>query len=739
MNNDVENQQGQLYIVGSRGYSAYEVAVQNGFVGTEEEWLESLKGEKGDPGTPFGDLTPEQKEELRGEEGKSAYEVAVDNGYQGTEEDWVNDFLTPDGYYNKEEVDLLPLSNFKFKNILEVNYDKDDLYEGRPHYYLQGWCYCNNSIVMALRDTEYYDNYVRLVEVSLSTKEVLKEEYLELHHANSITYNKKDNKLYIAACNTINGSGGTIRNDDIFVVDYDSFEITKTISISNIPGTHRIRSVCYNNDENILYAGDVYDMFIINEEDELIEQTISLETDFFTTGVTNQTLKKYKNMYIGLYLRYFVFWNMEGKVIRVSNVDAINGYENLGEPEDFDFDEKGNLLLGGVKKISSLYSYYTSSFYKTNIFKGIDSGYAFEIKGQDTAGIALYVDNTSTELKEEGTSNYPFKTLQRAINVANRLNRQGCNIVVNGDYYDICNIQFIKGLNIRFNSNCTINGFEIYLSEVMMGSDTGAIVTINGIRSLNSKVRIAFGINNKANIKCQVNESLSYNNQALSINNSICLFQNINFIGDDTNDNIIIHLGSNVVFDFCDFSHYAGHPAIKVTECSTVTLYSNTFNETISDTQHNIYVTSGSTVFTRGGLNGKNNYELYDQGRIYPGRVIDSSITPVYLGDVCEIDTHWSYITLKVKIGGTNVLYKYVDIPTGAINNSIVETQWINDTSIRLCILSLRAENGILKIQENRMVYKAYDGNYTYELLSTDSPSTTMNYAAIVGVEYKML
>ena len=28
-----------------RGYSAYEVAVQNGFKGTEEEWLESLKGE----------------------------------------------------------------------------------------------------------------------------------------------------------------------------------------------------------------------------------------------------------------------------------------------------------------------------------------------------------------------------------------------------------------------------------------------------------------------------------------------------------------------------------------------------------------------------------------------------------------------------------------------------------------------------------------------------------------------
>lgn len=34
---------------GSNGLSAYEIAVKNGFVGTELQWLMSLKGEKGDP------------------------------------------------------------------------------------------------------------------------------------------------------------------------------------------------------------------------------------------------------------------------------------------------------------------------------------------------------------------------------------------------------------------------------------------------------------------------------------------------------------------------------------------------------------------------------------------------------------------------------------------------------------------------------------------------------------------
>ena len=39
--------EGELYAVGTRGYSAYEVAVINGYIGTEEEWLASLEGEDG--------------------------------------------------------------------------------------------------------------------------------------------------------------------------------------------------------------------------------------------------------------------------------------------------------------------------------------------------------------------------------------------------------------------------------------------------------------------------------------------------------------------------------------------------------------------------------------------------------------------------------------------------------------------------------------------------------------------
>lgn len=67
---------------GPEGKSAYEVAVEKGYTGSETEWLESLKGapgSKGDPGAA-GE---------RGNDGKSAYEVAVDNGFSGTEAEWL--------------------------------------------------------------------------------------------------------------------------------------------------------------------------------------------------------------------------------------------------------------------------------------------------------------------------------------------------------------------------------------------------------------------------------------------------------------------------------------------------------------------------------------------------------------------------------------------------------------------------------------------------------------------------
>lgn len=81
-------------VAGADGKSAYEIAVEYGFEGTEYEWLESLKGKDGKDGIDGVDGTngTDGKDGVDGKngvDGKSAYQIAVDNGFVGTESEWL--------------------------------------------------------------------------------------------------------------------------------------------------------------------------------------------------------------------------------------------------------------------------------------------------------------------------------------------------------------------------------------------------------------------------------------------------------------------------------------------------------------------------------------------------------------------------------------------------------------------------------------------------------------------------
>ncbi len=67
---------------GADGASAYDVAVANGFVGTEAEWLESLVGPQGDPG-PAGAEGPQGPQGIQGVAGPAGADGA--QGPQGVQ------------------------------------------------------------------------------------------------------------------------------------------------------------------------------------------------------------------------------------------------------------------------------------------------------------------------------------------------------------------------------------------------------------------------------------------------------------------------------------------------------------------------------------------------------------------------------------------------------------------------------------------------------------------------------
>lgn len=149
---------------GPEGKDAYSVAVKNGFSGSEEEWLKSLKGEqgpkgdegqqgpmgpqgpkgdKGDTGErgpqgvagPQGPQGPEGErgrdgangqDGLNGVNGLSAYEIALKNGFVGTEKQWIqylaqNESLIDsiaDTYVTKKETEALATEVTTMKEAL---------------------------------------------------------------------------------------------------------------------------------------------------------------------------------------------------------------------------------------------------------------------------------------------------------------------------------------------------------------------------------------------------------------------------------------------------------------------------------------------------------------------------------------------------------------------------------------------------------------------------------------------
>ena len=102
---------------GNDGKSAYEIAVEHGFVGTETEWLESLKGVDGKDGVNGKDGCDGRngvdglpgkdgksgadglpgRDGIDGTDGKSAYIMAVEHGFTGTANEWLQSLKGADG------------------------------------------------------------------------------------------------------------------------------------------------------------------------------------------------------------------------------------------------------------------------------------------------------------------------------------------------------------------------------------------------------------------------------------------------------------------------------------------------------------------------------------------------------------------------------------------------------------------------------------------------------------------
>lgn len=148
---------------GLDGKSAFEIAVEHRFAGTETEWLKSLRGTDGKNGLPGKDGADglpgrdgtDGKNGADGTDGKSAYTIAVEHGFTGTEDDWLQslkgadgkDGITPDmsAYATKTDIAELQkqiesISGISYISVFESGSDTLQKYGDNVYtYYNDGY------------------------------------------------------------------------------------------------------------------------------------------------------------------------------------------------------------------------------------------------------------------------------------------------------------------------------------------------------------------------------------------------------------------------------------------------------------------------------------------------------------------------------------------------------------------------------------------------------------------------
>ncbi len=156
-----------VFLIGScdknSAKSAYQLAVDAGYNGTEEEWLASLKGKDGTDGI-------NGKNGTNGTNGKSAYEIAVENGFEGTEEEWLNSLKGTSGENGRgitsTEIDsngdlIITYTDGEVVNAGHLIDYKKVINSGKCGENVIWTYYSDNSLVISGTGAmyEYYDGY----------------------------------------------------------------------------------------------------------------------------------------------------------------------------------------------------------------------------------------------------------------------------------------------------------------------------------------------------------------------------------------------------------------------------------------------------------------------------------------------------------------------------------------------------------------------------------------------------
>lgn len=161
--------------------SAYDLAVKNGYQGTEKEWLESLRGQDGEDGEDGQDLTA-----------ADLYETAKENGFEGTYLDFCKEILNVDVENNNDVENIA--SNVTSVVSIYCGFSRTVYYGGNPFF--------------GTPQTQYYASAGSGVVIDLDKEEgdaLIVTNYHVIYDANSDLETGISDSIYLYTYGAYNG------------------------------------------------------------------------------------------------------------------------------------------------------------------------------------------------------------------------------------------------------------------------------------------------------------------------------------------------------------------------------------------------------------------------------------------------------------------------------------------------------------------------------------------------------
>lgn len=208
-------------------------------------------------------------------------------------------------------------------------------FEKIDNFNLQGFTVVDDYLFMVLVEKEDVSSIIKVYDIE--NKNFIKSySYSTLGHANDVTYNSKNQKIYV-----LRGGGSNL----VDVFDKNNFSYLETIR-SDLP----IRSITYNKDNNLFYVRTVASGFIFNEDLKLNNKFPFVIGMNFNRDIGRQGWEYYNGF---IYYTNWSWIRLGGDGINIIYLydlkgnmrDTLYTSKNIGEIEGISF-YKNKMILG---------------------------------------------------------------------------------------------------------------------------------------------------------------------------------------------------------------------------------------------------------------------------------------------------------------------------------------------------------------------------------------------------------